>query len=83
MRWGLIPHWAKDIKIGYKMINAKAETLAEKPAYRTAYKKRRCLIFAGVIGGMALILLLIHLLYSPLDVLWFRGLRKVDSLVGG
>jgi len=44
MRWGLIPHWAKDIKIGYKMINAKAETLAEKPAYRTAYKKRRCLI---------------------------------------
>jgi len=44
MRWGLVPHWAKDIKIGYKMINAKAETLAEKPAYRTAYKKRCCLI---------------------------------------
>jgi len=44
MRWGLIPHWAKDSKIGYKMINAKAETLAEKPSYRTAYKKRRCLI---------------------------------------
>ncbi len=44
MRWGLIPHWAKDIKIGYKMINAKGETLTEKPAYRTAYKKRRCLI---------------------------------------
>ena len=44
MRWGLIPHWAKDSKIGYKMINAKAETLTEKPSYRTAYKKRRCLI---------------------------------------
>jgi len=44
MHWGLIPHWAKDKKIGYKMINAKAETLTEKPSYRTAYKKRRCLI---------------------------------------
>ncbi len=44
MHWGLIPHWAKDKKIGYKMINAKAETLAEKPSYRIAYKKRRCLI---------------------------------------
>jgi len=44
MHWGLIPHWAKDKKIGYKMINAKAETLAEKPSYRTAYKKHRCLI---------------------------------------
>jgi len=44
MHWGLIPHWAKDSKIGYKMINAKAETLAKKPSYRTPFKKRRCLI---------------------------------------
>ena len=44
MHWGLIPHWARDKKIAYKMINAKVETLAEKPSYRTAYKKRRCLI---------------------------------------
>jgi len=46
LRWGLIPHWAKDMKIGYRMINARAETLAEKPAFRTAFRKRRCLIAA-------------------------------------
>lgn len=44
VRWGLVPFWAKDIKIGYKMINARAETVHEKPAFRTAFKKRRCLI---------------------------------------
>ncbi|MCL7489768.1 MAG: SOS response-associated peptidase [Desulfobulbaceae bacterium] len=44
VRWGLIPFWAKDEKIAYKMINARAETLAEKPGFREAYKKRRCLI---------------------------------------
>jgi len=44
MRWGLIPPWAKDEKIGYKMINARSETVLEKPAYRAAFKKRRCLI---------------------------------------
>jgi putative SOS response-associated peptidase YedK len=42
--WGLIPFWAKDVKIGYSMINARAETVAEKPAFRTAFKQRRCLI---------------------------------------
>lgn len=46
LRWGLIPSWAKDMKIGYKMINARAETLTEKPSYRNAYKKKRCLIIA-------------------------------------
>lgn len=43
-RWGLVPSWAKDVSIGAKMINARAETVAEKPAFRTAFKRRRCLI---------------------------------------
>lgn len=43
-RWGLVPSWAKDPAIGRKMINARAETLAEKPSFREAFKKRRCLI---------------------------------------
>lgn len=42
--WGLIPSWAKDPAIGSKMINARAETLAEKPSFRTALQRRRCLI---------------------------------------
>ena len=44
MRWGLIPFWAKDAKAGYKMINARAETIAEKPAFREPLLSRRCLI---------------------------------------
>jgi putative SOS response-associated peptidase YedK len=44
MKWGLIPSWAKDDKIGGKMINARAETVAEKPAFRSAFKSRRCII---------------------------------------
>lgn len=43
-RWGLIPSWAKDSKIGYKMINARGETVAEKPSFRNAFRNRRCLI---------------------------------------
>ncbi len=46
LRWGLVPFWAKDPSIGNRMINARAETLAEKPAYRHAWLKRRCLILA-------------------------------------
>ena len=46
LRWGLIPSWAKDPKIGAQCINAKAETVAEKPAFRAAFKKRRCLVLA-------------------------------------
>lgn len=42
-RWGLIPFWAKDEKIGYRMINARMETVAEKPAFRQAFRQRRCL----------------------------------------
>ena len=44
VRWGLIPFWAKEANVGYKMINARAETIAEKPAFREALKSRRCLI---------------------------------------
>lgn len=46
LRWGLVPFWAKDPKVGYKMINARSETVAEKPAFRDALKTRRCLIVA-------------------------------------
>lgn len=42
--WGLVPSWAKDVKIGSRMINARAETLAEKNAYKSPFKKRRCII---------------------------------------
>ena len=44
MKWGLVPSWAKDPKIGNRMINARSETAAEKPSFRTAFKQRRCLI---------------------------------------
>ena len=46
LRWGLVPSWADDLKIGYKLINARAETVPAKPAFRSAFKKRRCLIVA-------------------------------------
>ena len=45
-RWGLIPPWAKDSKIGAKLINARGETVAEKPSFRNAFRRRRCLIVA-------------------------------------
>ena len=44
LHWGLVPFWAKDISIGNRMINARAETIASKPSFRNAFKKRRCLI---------------------------------------
>ena len=47
MRWGLVPSWAKDISVGSRMFNARAESLAEKAAFRTALAKRRCLIPAS------------------------------------
>lgn len=47
VRWGLVPFWAKDLKIGSSLINARADTVASKPAFRAAYKKRRCLVPAS------------------------------------
>jgi putative SOS response-associated peptidase YedK len=46
LHWGLIPSWARDPKAGYRMINARAETVAEKPAFRSALRRRRCLVAA-------------------------------------
>ncbi|HEX8702677.1 MAG TPA: SOS response-associated peptidase [Myxococcaceae bacterium] len=43
-RWGLIPSWAKDAAIGNKLINARCETVSEKPSFRSAFKRRRCLV---------------------------------------
>ena len=46
LKWGLVPPWAKDTKIGFKMINARAETVHEKPSFREAFQKKRCLVIA-------------------------------------
>jgi len=46
-RWGLVPSWAKDISMGNRMFNARAETIIEKPSFRNAFKRRRCLIPAS------------------------------------
>lgn len=46
LAWGLVPSWAKDPSVGNRMINARAETLADKPSFRTALKRRRCLVLA-------------------------------------
>ncbi len=47
LRWGLIPSWASDMTIGNKLLNARSETVAEKPSFRSAFKHRRCLIPAS------------------------------------
>ena len=44
LRWGLVPYWAKDLKVGTRMINARSEGVAEKPAFRAAVQKRRCIV---------------------------------------
>jgi putative SOS response-associated peptidase YedK len=46
LHWGLVPAWAKDRKIGSRLINSRAETVAEKPSFRSAFRKRRCLVLA-------------------------------------
>ncbi len=53
LRWGLIPAWADDPAIGNRMFNARAETVAEKPSFKDAFKKRRCLIPVGWILRVA------------------------------
>lgn len=47
LKWGLVPFWAKEAKIGYSMINARAETVATKPSFREAFRQRRCLVPAS------------------------------------
>jgi putative SOS response-associated peptidase YedK len=47
VKWGLVPFWADDPKLGYKLINARCETIASKPSFRAAFKKRRCLVPAN------------------------------------
>jgi putative SOS response-associated peptidase YedK len=47
LKWGLVPSWAKDAEIGNRMINARAETITEKPSFRDAFKSRRCIIPAS------------------------------------
>ena len=47
LQWGLIPHWAKDPSIGHKLINARCETLTEKPSFRDAFRRRRCIVPAA------------------------------------
>ncbi len=77
MRWGLIPGWAKDAKIGAQTINARLETVASKPSFRSAWKRRRCLVPASgyyewpVLGGIKQPYF-IHPLDSPL--FFFAGL---------
>jgi putative SOS response-associated peptidase YedK len=44
LRWGLVPFWARDVKIGARMINARAETISDKPSFKYAFQKRRCLV---------------------------------------
>ena len=46
LRWGLVPSWADDLKIGYRLINARLDTVRDKPSFRSAYKHRHCLILA-------------------------------------
>ena len=48
LQWGLVPSWAKEASIGHKLINARGETVAEKPSFRKAFTHRRCLVLAAV-----------------------------------
>ena len=72
LRWGLIPSWADDPKIGYKLINARAETAATKPSFRAAFESRRCLIPATGFYE-----------WQKLDPLLFRLTSKIGSDVSG
>jgi putative SOS response-associated peptidase YedK len=79
-RWGLIPSWAKDRKVGSTLINARSETVDEKPSFRTAFKRRRCLIptdgfFEWKKQGSDKVPMFIHLKGRP--VFAFAGLWEI------
>jgi putative SOS response-associated peptidase YedK len=61
MRWGRVPLWAKDIKVGFSNINAKAEGIEGKPALREAFQRRRCLMPVGSDFGQFLPVLILEL----------------------
>ena len=71
-KWGLVPFWAKDPKIGNRMINAKSETVSEKPAFRNSFKRKRCLIPADSFYEWKKI--------SPKEKIPYRILLKDESL---
>jgi putative SOS response-associated peptidase YedK len=80
VKWGLVPSWSKDPAIGNKMINARSETAAEKPSFRSAFKRRRCLIpadgfFEWTKQGKKKVPMYIHLEDNP--VFAFAGLWEV------
>ncbi|MCB0805880.1 MAG: SOS response-associated peptidase [Bacteroidales bacterium] len=72
MKWGLVPFWAKDPKIGNRMINSKSETIAEKPAFRNAFNKKRCLVPADSFYEWKRL--------SPKEKIPYRILLKDESL---
>lgn len=78
LRWGLIPSWAKDAAVGQRMINARAETVAEKPSFRSAWKARRCIVpatgwyewQAAAAGKQAWLLRRADAHFTPMAGLW-------------
>jgi putative SOS response-associated peptidase YedK len=89
LRWGLVPSWAKDPSIGNKMINARSETVHEKPAFRNAIKYKRCLIpssgfYEWVQDGDAKRPLYIHLKDEPLMVfagIWDKWISPEGGII--
>lgn len=80
MKWGLIPSWSKDPKMGSKMINARSESAPEKPAFRAAFKRRRCLIpadgfFEWQKRGSSKVPMFIHM--DDYSVFAFAGLWEI------
>jgi len=89
-RWGLVPFWSKDPKIGNRMINARAETVAEKPSFRNAFAKRRCLVPADGFyewkkeGGYKTPYYIYHSSGKPMSFagLWETWTPKLEPSVG-
>jgi len=86
MRWGLIPHWARDPKIGYRMINARSETLEDKPAFRSLLLAKRCIIpargfYEWKIDGKEKIPYYVH--FQSNTPMYFAGLYDVWKDVEG